>query len=260
MPSEPVNSSTHLRDPEAALAALSERLQKAARWTLIAEIVSYISHELNQPLAAMATFAEAGTRLLSETQPDVSRAREVQSEIARQALRAGDLVRRLQLLLGHGGFEPVAINCGSLAREFMGIAGPLARLRAINVRLSADTTLPAVSGDPDLLHFLLLILFHNAVDAIGQSPPERREIVLFASRAGGGVDLGIEDTGHGIREEHRARLFQMFFTTKPNGAGLGLAIASSIAARHGAALQFVRLASHRTRFWVTLPAAANLIG
>jgi C4-dicarboxylate-specific signal transduction histidine kinase len=260
MPPEPVIAPTPAQSSEEAALALSERLQEAGRWSLIAELVSYISHELNQPLAAMATYAEAGSRLLSQPDPDVGRARDVQNKIARQALRAGELVRRLQLLLAPERHGTTTLDCSLIVRELMQLALPLARMRATKSRVEVAENLPPVRGDPVQLQLLLLMLFHNALDAVSGLPRNRREVAVVATRAAEGVELGVEDTGPGISDAHAPLLFQVFFTTKARGAGLGLAISSSIAARHGVTLRFTRLPDQRTRFWVTLPVAGTDAG
>jgi C4-dicarboxylate-specific signal transduction histidine kinase len=256
MPSERPIEPTPAKAPEEAALALSERLQEAGRWGLIAELVSYISHELNQPLAAVATYAEAGNRLLSQPDPDVGRARDVQSKIARQALRAGELVRRLQLLTAPDRHGAMTLDCAVIVRELMQLALPLARMRATKSRVEVAENLPPVTGDPVQLQLLLLMLFKNALDAVSGLPRHRREVAVLATRGPEGVELGVEDTGPGISEAHVPLLFQVFFTTKPRAPGLGLAISSSIAARHGVTLRFARLPDQRTRFWVTLPVAA----
>lgn len=257
MPLESLSAAITGQAPEEALLALSERLQEARRWSLMAELVSYISHELNQPLAAITSYAEACTRLLGESGADIGRVREVQGQIARQALRAGDLVRRLQLLLPVERVGLTAVDCALLLSEFMPLARPLARMRSVNLLCDVADDLPLVAGDSVQLQLLLLLLFHNALEAVNSSPSGRREVAVIASRAPDGVNLGVEDSGVGVPAEHAAMLFEIFFTTKPGRAGLGLAMSSSIAARHGAALRFARLPDNRTRFWVTLAAIAK---
>jgi C4-dicarboxylate-specific signal transduction histidine kinase len=261
------DSDTPLKTPPGAggdLAAdnatheMREQLLAASRRSVLGELASSLAHELNQPLAAIATFAQAGSRLLAGDRGDVARAREVLAEIAKQALRAGDVIRRMQQIIRHQEPAKVQVDCRELAEDFMVFAEPVARIHGVRITLDVADSLPPIQADPVQLLQLLMILFQNAIDAVKDLPRDRGSIVIALSQRGHQVELAVTDNGVGVGETAVDRLFRPFFTTKSGGTGLGLAICRSIAAHHGGDITFHSPPAGGARFCVNLPAGGVL--
>ncbi|HWG77897.1 MAG TPA: PAS domain S-box protein [Steroidobacteraceae bacterium] len=235
-----------------------ERMMQVSRLATLGEMASGISHELNQPLAAIATYAQAGGRLLGAAQPDLADVREALQEIASQALRAGEIIRRLRSVVRNqaSAREPCDIN------DVISELTPLiqADIRVSEVRLSLELAprLPQVNLDRMQMQQVVLNLVRNAIDALGSIPVgERRLLIRTAAPAEHEVLLDVIDTGPGVSEELRKRLFVPFVTTKENGTGLGLAISRSIVESHRGRLDILPTQPHGATLRMTLPVLAS---
>lgn len=233
-----------------------ERLQQLGRWSLLGEMASGLAHELNQPLAAISTFAQAGERLLNLPQPRIEKAATLFHEVSEQALRAGDVIHRMRGLVKRQGSESQVLTCVAILADFQALAAPIAR--AHHVRLDVD--MPSedlqVNVDPSHIQQILMSLFRNALDAMLDTPASERVVRATASISNTMVDISIHDSGTGITESVARELFRPFFSTKPEGTGLGLAVCRSIVGEYGGTLRFEN-AERGARFIIALPLAAS---
>jgi two-component system sensor kinase FixL len=248
---------TEDRDAEDAAYHLRERVLAVGRWSLLGELASGLAHELNQPLAAITTFAQAGVRLLDQASPDLRRARAVLDDIASQALRAGDVIRRMRSLIRSQKAEKALVDCNALVQDFMVLAEPMARAHDVRVTLDLAPAVPPVEGDSPQLQQLLMILFRNAIDAVqgGAVSAAGREVGVVTRVENGAVCISVLDRGPGVPEAVARELFRPFFSTKADGTGLGLAICRNIAGQHSGDLYFENRPDGGARFWVRLPVA-----
>jgi two-component system, LuxR family, sensor kinase FixL len=232
---------------------MHERILAVGRWSLLGEMASGLAHELNQPLAAIAAYAQAGSNLLAREPARVERARAVLTEITAQALRAGDVLERTRRLVRVQPQERRPTDCNEIVRDFMVLAEPLARVHGFTLSPSLAADMPPIDADVVQLQQLLMILFRNAIDAVENQPSGRRRITIITADDSGSVDLGVEDSGPGVSHEAAREMFRPFFTTKPGGTGLGLAVCRSIASQHGGQLMFANQPGGGARFWARLP-------
>ena len=218
---------------------LQERLSHVSRLATIGETTSGLAHELNQPLAAIANFAQASERLLSWPDPDLEEVRSALREITGQAVRAGDIIRRLRGLARpqRGPREPADIN--TLVKELTDLVKSDAIAGRVGYRLELSEGLPEVEIHGAQIQQVILNLVHNAIEALKETADKGRELIVRTSRtADGDVELSVSDTGPGVPEILLPQLFEPFTTSKPDGTGLGLAISRTIIAQHQGTLSY----------------------
>lgn len=244
-------------EPHAAL--LLEQLLQIARLSALEEMASGIAHEINQPIGAITTFAQAAKRMLDRREPMVQPACDVLQHISQEALNAGEGIRRIRSLFhrDRGGYTEC--DLGDVIAELMPILELLARRRGTKLTLTIQPNLARVTIDRLRIQHVLFTLVQNAleVETLGNEPPSVR-IDLTGDRYG--VQATIEDRGAGIPEDAREHLFRPFFTTKNHGTGLGLASSRAIAEAHEGSIGFETIDTGGTRFWLRLPAAVKREG
>jgi C4-dicarboxylate-specific signal transduction histidine kinase len=231
--------------------AILNRLMELSRIAALAEMASGIAHELNQPLGAIATFSQAGDRLLNRPEPMVSRARDVFQQINTEALNAGEGIRRIRRLFDHA--EPKRIECrmSELVEELVPALQALARAANISVKVEVQAALPEVSVDRLRIQLVLFSLVQNALEASSQNLGSYVLIDVRADRYA--VETSITDSGAGIPADLSDKLFRPFFTTKPGGTGLGLASSRASIEAHDGTIGFEKAAPNGSRFWFRLP-------
>jgi PAS domain S-box-containing protein len=202
------------------------------RRILLGELASSLAHELNQPLGAILNNAEAACALLEKPRPDQDEVREILSDIVRDDMRAGEVVRKIRGLVKRKdmNFEPLAVS--PLILDVLDITRGNLALNGVSADLDAGPDLPPVLGDRVHLQQVLLNLITNAIEAMRDST-ERKILVRAAETEPGTLTLSVSDTGAGFGEHPNALLFTPFFTTKPDGLGMGLSICASIVEAHG---------------------------
>jgi two-component system sensor kinase FixL len=237
-----------------------ERLAHVARLSTMGEMAAGLSHEINQPLTAIATYAQACQRLLGADETPVSaELREALSQIGRQALRAGEVIRRLRSMVRNREFRRETIDCNELIRDLAALAVTDARAADVRLTLDLASGLPPVTGDPIQLQQVLLNLVRNAIDALAESESAQREIVVRTSlSAGSDLEIAVIDRGPGVPADVALKLFSPFFTTKPQGTGLGLAISSTIVRTHGGRLGYRANPGGGACFYFTLPTTGGV--
>ncbi|AUX30849.1 MULTISPECIES: ATP-binding protein [Sorangium] len=242
------------RAAELKVRKAQEELAHLNRVSAMSELAASIAHELNQPLAAILSNAQAARRLLGQAPPDVAEARAALDDIAADGRRAGKVIDRMRAMLRKGELSAVALDLGELVREVARLLASAALLAGATVRIELAPGLPRVRGDGIQLQQVLLNLLVNALDAVSRRPPEARLVVVRARPAdGGGVELSVADSGEGIPPADLERIFEPFFTSKAQGLGVGLAISRSIVEAHGGRLWAERGPGQGATFRCALP-------
>lgn len=224
---------TERQETEGRLQELQSELLHISRLTALGEMASTLAHELNQPLAAISNYISGSQRMLAGQEDQQSRTlHDVLGKAANQALRAGDIIRRLRDFVSRGETETTVESISKLIEEASALALVGAKEQGLRVRFELQPNVDRVVADRVQIQQVLLNLIRNAMDAMTASP--RREIVISAADAGGGfVRISVSDTGSGIAPELAEKLFQPFITTKPHGMGVGLSISRTIIDAHG---------------------------
>jgi len=233
---------------------LQSELAHVGRVSEMGTLASSLAHELNQPLTAVASYCESARDLL-DSEPNaeaLSMVREALDEAAQQALRAGQIVRRLRDFMSTGETERHIESLQRLINEANALALVGSREHGIDVQLELDPTADSVLVDRIQIQQVLVNLIRNAIDAMMET--KVRCLALRTARDGQGfVEVTIEDTGSGIGEAIAAQLFQPFVTSKQQGMGIGLSICRTIIEAHGGRIWFEPGSNGGTAFHFTVP-------
>jgi C4-dicarboxylate-specific signal transduction histidine kinase len=236
-------------------AVILNRLLEIARISALAEMASGIAHELNQPLGAIATFSQAGDRLLNRSEPQVTRALDVFRQINSEALGAGEGIRRIRRLFDQDDITRSRAQMSEVIEELRPVFDMLAQWAGVTLKFDVAQPLPEVSIDRLRVQHVLFSLFQNALDVSVQNPTPWVRCGIRAEKYA--VEISVADSGSGIPPETRSQIFKPFFTTKPHGTGLGLASSRAIVEAHEGTIGFEADAAGGTRFWFRLPVAEH---
>ena len=235
---------------------LRQDLAHVGRVSTMGELTASLAHELNQPLTAILSNAQAAQRILASGRTDLAEIREILGDIVEDDKRAGEVIHRLRGFLKKSSVELAALDIGELVGQVARLVSSDAIIRQVAIRLDLATGLPPVCGDRVQLQQVVLNLLMNGLDAMRESPETERALVLRTHRGGPGrVAVAVEDSGVGIAEADAEVLFHPFYTTKADGLGMGLAIARSIVEAHGGRLEARNNPRCGATFSFTLPAA-----
>src|SRR5215472_3235939 len=229
-------------------------LSHLSRVALMGEMSASIAHELNQPLAGILSNAAAGQRFIDRGDVDQREIRELLGDIIADSRRASDVVRGIRGMVKKEQLERRSVDLNEVVMDALRIASGDAVLRSCRLETSLDANLPAIDGDPIQLQQVLLNLVINAFDAMQDTVPSRRK-VLIATQSNGDstVRTSVRDHGVGISEDVRERLFDPFFSTKTEGLGMGLAIVRSIVEAHSGTITAENVNDGGARFEFVLP-------
>ena len=233
---------------------LRERLTHLSRVSTMGEMASNIAHEVNQPLAAIGTYAQACSRLVESGAIQNSEVLDVLSRIADEALRAGGIIHRLRDLVRRHDSARARCDVNELIRDVQQLASLDSRLHDTELRLVLSRSLPPVLADGIQIQQVILNLVRNGIDALEGTDVEPREVVVrTVLRREDEIEVSVCDNGCGIPKSADEQLFNPFFTTKEGGVGVGLSISRSIIAAHGGSMWFSRNADRGTTFFFTIP-------
>ena len=252
-----VRDLTEHQQTQARLQELQSELVHVSRLSAMGEMASALAHELNQPLAAISNYMKGSRRLLAgSTDPNAAKIEKAMDRAAEQALRAGQIIRRLRDFVARGESEKRVESLSKLIEEAgaLGLAG--AREQNVQLRFNLNPQADLVLADRVQIQQVLVNLFRNALEAMAQSQP--RELVATNSKvADDMIEIEVSDTGTGFQDDVLPNLFQTFFTTKETGMGVGLSISRSIIEAHGGRMWAENNAAGGATFRFTLPAAPN---
>ena len=232
------------------------QLLEIARASALAEMASGVAHELNQPLGAIATYSQAGERMLNRPDPMVNRALEVFRQINLAALGAGEGIQRIRRIFQQELPKRTRCQLPDLIAELRPVLTIIALRANGTVQVDAPSEVPELRIDRLRIQHVVYALVQNALDAsAGTANAPSIRIDISADRYS--IETGVTDSGPGIPPEMQAQLFRPFFTTKPQGTGLGLASSRAIIESHEGTIGFNNLPAGGSRFWFRLPIAEN---
>jgi signal transduction histidine kinase/ABC-type uncharacterized transport system substrate-binding protein len=251
---------TEQKAAETEAALQRQEVAHLMRVSVLGQLSGAIAHEINQPLTAILSNAQAALHLLAEKSPDLAEIRDALQDIVHEDNRAGEVIHRLRNLLRKGEKKSEPVDVNSLVNSTLALLNSELISRRIDVKVDLAPVLPATSGDPVQLQQVLLNLLMNAMDAMVSTPMGWR-LVSVSTRLTqtGAIEMLVRDNGTGIRPAEYDRLFQPFYTTKSHGLGLGLTICSAIVQAHGGNLTLANDDGGGAIARISLPAHEMLI-
>lgn len=233
---------------------LEEQLLHADRLVILGELTAGIAHEINQPLTAIAAYADAGKKMV-ERNPGAPGAdiNSICERIAEQSRRAASVVQRLRKLVRSGTVSKARHDINQIIRNTLLLFEYELKKENIELVFLPDDSIDELYVDEIHIQQIMVNLVKNSIDAISASGVGSGRIEICVGRDSGEVLVTVSDNGPGISRKHQSRLFESFFTTKPKGVGLGLSICKTIAAAHGGNLRYEQGAQGGSRFTLSLP-------
>ena len=240
---------------KAELDAHEQRLQLThlSRVAMLGELSGGIAHELNQPLTAILSNAQAAQHFLAGKEIDREELSEILKDIIAADQRAGEVIHRLRALFKKGESHLQPLDANELVREVLSIAHGDLVTRAVEVLPELAPQLPLIEGDRVQLEQVMLNLLMNGCDAMSAGGADGRRLSIRSRSSDSSVQISFTDLGPGFRAEDYDKLFQPFYTTKPQGLGLGLSISRSIVTAHGGQLWGSSSPGHGATFHIALP-------
>jgi two-component system sensor kinase FixL len=252
-----VRDLTEQQQTQARLQELQSELIHISRLSAMGEMASALAHELNQPLAAITNYMKGSRRLLADSRdPNRTKIKNAMDRAAEQAIRAGQIIRRLRDFVARGESEKRVERLSKMIEEAgaLGLAG--AREQGIRIRFKLNPGHDLVLVDRVQIQQVLVNLFRNALEAMTES--SERELIASNRQVDNDlIEVSVSDTGHGFADDVEKSLFQAFFTTKETGMGVGLSISRSIIEAHGGKMWVESNPAGGAIFRFTLPAASN---
>jgi C4-dicarboxylate-specific signal transduction histidine kinase len=241
---------TEERRARELIAKHRDAAHRTARLIALGEFASAVAHELNQPLAAIATYNHSCMRMLQAGKADPDQLLQAMHICRDQAKRAGRIIQRLRGLLRHPGPALAEQDLNELVAAVLELSEPGAREAGVSFERALSAQPPVVRADRLLIEQAALNLVRNAVEAVQDLPSERRRVTVATRiEADGSGTLSVADLGDGVPAEVRERLFEPFVTNKRGGLGLGLSICRSVVEAHGGTIRH----EASSRFAFTLP-------
>ncbi|HVY64164.1 MAG TPA: PAS domain S-box protein [Gammaproteobacteria bacterium] len=243
------------RAAEQQTRSLEARLAHVGRFNLMGEMAAGIAHEINQPLSAIATYAQAAKRIMDHAQPNMATLREICTKIDDQARRAGQVIENLRKFIRKQEISTQSLDVNRVVRDVMNLIEADAHAEGIPVRVEAAEGLPSVRADAVQLQQVLLNLTRNSVDAMRGGLAKDRGITIATQRnERGGVRITVTDHGHGVSRQLGDNIFHPFVTTKREGLGVGLAISRTIVQSYDGSLTYTDNPVGGAIFSIDLPA------
>jgi len=248
---------TERKRNEQALLESGIALARMNRIAAMGELTASIAHDINQPLAAVATDASAVLHWLAAQPPNLDEARESATRTVREANRAGGVIERIRALLQKAPPQLRPLDGNDVIREVLLLVNSELLRGGVTLKTELVADLPAVLGDRVQVQQVMLNLILNAIDAMSMVMDRPRELFVKSAKCADGVVIQVQDSGKGLDPEQTDRVFEPFFTTKPQGIGMGLSISRSIIEAHGGRLWAGSGSPHGTVFQFILPEAES---
>jgi signal transduction histidine kinase len=246
------------RQEELTAQRLRQDLAHIGRVSAMGELTASLAHELNQPLTAILSNAQAGQRLLAADVVDHAELREILNDIVTDDKRAGEVIRRLRALMKKGDLEYASLDLNGVVRDVARLVRNDAILRNVSMSLELAPGLPRVRGDRVQLQQVVLNLVLNGLEAMQEPGASERSLAIRTARVGEAeVVVAVQDSGAGIDDTNADRIFQPLYTTKAEGLGMGLAIARNIVDAHHGRLEAANNPESGATFRFTLPLSAD---
>ncbi|MFL9982591.1 PAS domain-containing sensor histidine kinase [Paraburkholderia sediminicola] len=229
-------------------------LAHLTRVSTMGQLASSLAHELNQPLTAILSNVQAAQRFMTADPIDLAELRDILNDIVQDDYRASEVIRRIRAVVKKGDIEVIPLDLASVMRDVVALVHSDAIVRGTRVTLDIDTALPRVRGDRVQLQQVMLNLLLNAFDAMNEVPPGDRVVCVTLKPADRSMVLiAVRDRGHGLTADKLDQIFKPFFTSKPQGLGLGLSISRSIIDMHRGRLWAENNNDRGATFYVALP-------
>jgi signal transduction histidine kinase len=232
-------------------------IARVSRLATMGAMVASIAHEIRQPLAAVVANSHAGTRWLEKEQPNLSEARAALKSIGEDGHRANEVITSISAMFKKNSNRRVPVDLNELVNDVLNLSRGELRSRKIALSTNLAADLPPISADPVQLREVLLNLVMNGAEAMSTTAENLRALVIASRLESDEVTITVEDSGAGIDSKDSDQIFEAFFTTKPTGMGMGLAICRSIVAAHNGRLWASPGTSRGTVFYVVLPLDAG---
>jgi len=235
---------------------LQDELLHASRISTMGELAGALAHEINQPLSAIMSNAQAAKRYLNAPVPDMEEIKEILNDIVQEDARAGEVINRLRALLKKTKTELEPLDLNLIFREVVGLLHSDAVIRDVTVSTELDPSLPLVSGDRIQLQQVALNLMLNAFEAMNERSNKERWVLIQTGLKDSQILAAVADNGKGIPIGGGEKIFNAFFTSKPQGLGMGLSICRSIINSHHGQLWFENNPDRGATFYFSLPVPA----
>ena len=248
---------TENKRAEAGAFQARSQLLQLDRLSRMGELTASLAHELNQPLAAILSNAQAGLRFLQSGKIDLDELREILQDITQDDQRAGSVIRSLRSMVKREEVERKPVILNNVLNDVVQIFHTESVFRNVRVETELDGSLPPVLGDKVQLQQVVLNLILNAADAMSENPPEQRKIILCTRVKDDRVRVTVRDFGAGVDQANLERIFEAFFTTKGAGLGMGLNICRAVVEAHGGRIRAENNPDRGATFVFELPAIRN---
>jgi C4-dicarboxylate-specific signal transduction histidine kinase len=238
---------------EVALRQARADLARVSQATTMGEFTASLAHEVNQPIAAAVTDANTCLRWLRRDQPDVEEACEAASRVVKDATRAAEIIRRIHILFKKGAPQRELVDVNEVIREMLVLLHSEATRYSISIRTKLAGDLYHVMADRVQLQQVLMNLMINSIEAMKEVDGIRELMITSQQTEDEHLMVSVSDTGVGLPEQKADQIFDTFFTTKPDGTGMGLRISRSIVESHGGRLWAADKSPQGANFCFTLP-------
>jgi PAS domain S-box-containing protein len=250
---EHVLASEALREAQAELAHVT-------RVTALGEMAASIAHEVNQPLTGVVTYGGACLRWLDREAPRIDQARSAVEQMIESARHASDVIARIRALSKKGALETAQLDINKAIDDVIALVRREIDVHGVSLQLDLEASLPPIDGDRIQLQQVMMNLLMNGIQAMSAVTGRRRELRIRTREHGPDqILVAVEDSGIGIDPEKADQVFNAFFTTKPDGMGMGLSICRSIIEAHGGRLWATANVPHGATFQFTLPVNAKTV-
>jgi len=236
------------------LSVMARNTEREGRLLSMDALSAAIAHEIGQPLTAISSNAGAGLGWIKKSPPNLEKAQEAYDRIISDTDRVGEVMQSVRDMFASVERGRTLVDANEIIRETIALAWGELEIGNIVVELDLSEPIPAVPANRGQIRQVLLNLVSNAIEAMGQTR-DRPHILRIKSEAGeqNGIALFVEDNGVGVTPENAGRIFDAFFTTRPDGMGIGLAVCRSILEAHGGGLYIARTGPRGSVFQIALP-------